>query len=182
MKSKKNLSVVPAEFDQTALFVIDVQQALFEKRIPIYQADELLSRINRLVEKAHQANIPVIYIQHSGKGELARGEPGWQLHPAIQPLPGDLLVHKQQGNAFEGTELMDELNARRVGKLVISGLVTHGCVRATSQGALDHGYQVTLAGNAHSNYSEKAAELIAELNQKMQEQGATVLPAEQIEF
>ncbi len=182
MKTKKKQPVIQADYDQTALLVIDVQQALFEKRIPIYQAESLLERINRLVEQAHQAGILVVYVQHSGKGDLASGEPGWQLHPAIQPKPVDILIHKQQGNAFEGTELFDVLSEHQVGKLVITGLVTHGCVKATCQGALDHGYQLTLVSDAHSSYSEKAAELIATLNQKMQEQGARVLPAEGVAF
>ncbi len=182
MKTKKIQAAIPPSFQQEALLIIDVQKALFEKRIPIYQAKALLAKINRLVEQAHQAAIPVIYIQHSGKGDLARGADGWHLHPAIQPQPGDLLVHKQQGNAFIETELLDELNARQVGKLFICGLVTHGCVKATSQGALSHGYQLTLVSDAHSSYSEKAADLIAELNQKILEQGGTILPADQVKF
>ena len=168
--------------NKTALLIIDVQQALFEKRRPIYQADALLKNINYLVKKAHQAQAVVVYVQHSGKGDLARGEPGWRLHPAMQPVTGDLLIHKQQGNAFEETKLVEELNARQVGKVVITGLVTHGCVKATCQGALSLSYRLTLVGDAHSSYSEKAGDLIAELNQKMQDQGASVLPAELVRF
>lgn len=181
-KIKPQAGIIPKSHQQTAVLVIDVQQALFEKRIPIYQADALLNHINHLVKKAHQAQVLVVYIQHSGKGDLARGEPGWHLHPAMQPEPGDLLIHKQHGNAFEETELAQELDTRQVGKLIVCGLVTHGCVNATCQGALSMGYQLTLVGDAHSSYSEQAAELIAKLNQKMQEQGASILMAEEIEF
>lgn len=181
-KQEKTPKEIPATHNQSALLVIDVQQALFEKRIPIYQAETLLAKINRLVEQAHQAGVLVVYVQHSGKGDLARGEPGWQLHPAMQPTAGDVLIHKQHGNAFEGTELAQELDAHLVGKLLITGLVTHGCVKATCQGALDLGYQTTLVGDAHSSYSEKAAELIAELNQKMQEMGAILSYVEEVSF
>ncbi|MFO7625249.1 MAG: isochorismatase family protein [Anaerolineales bacterium] len=183
MRRKRTLkAVIPDTYQQAALLVIDVQQALFEKRLPIYQADALLKNINQLVNKAHQAQVTVVYIQHSGKGDLGRSEPGWQLHPAMQPEPGNLRIHKIHGDAFQETELLDELNARQVGRLVITGLVTNGCVMVTSESAISLGYRVTLAADAHSTYSEKAAELIASLNQNMEEQGASILIVEEIEF
>ena len=183
MRRKRTLKAeIPDSYQQAALLVIDVQQALFEKRLPIHQADALLKNINHLVKKAHQAQATVVYIQHSGKGDLGRGEPGWQLHPDIQRIPGDLLIHKHHGDAFQETELLDELNARQIGRLVITGLVTNGCVMVTCESALSLGYRVTLAADAHSTYSEKAAELIASLNQTMEEQGASILMAEEIEF
>ncbi len=174
--------MIPEHYEQTALLVIDVQKTLFEKRIPIYQAEALLEKINHLVERAHKGNVPVIYIQHSGKGDLARGEPGWQLHADLHPEADDLIIHKQHGNAFEGTALTQALTERQVGKLVIVGLVTHGCVKATCLGALALSYQVILAADAHSSYSEQAAQLITEWNQKLQEQGANLATTDQIHF
>lgn len=183
MRRKRTLkAVIPDTYQHSALLVIDVQQALFEKRLPIYLADALLKNINLLVKKAHQSQATVVYIQHSGKGDLMRDEPGWQLHPAMQPKTGDLRMHKLHGDAFQETELLDELNARQVGRLVITGLVTNGCVMVTCESALSLGYQVTLAADAHSTYSEKAVELIEALNQTMQDQGASILMAEEIEF
>ena len=38
--------------DAAALLVIDVQQGLFEKPIPIYQAEKLLANLNRLIDSA----------------------------------------------------------------------------------------------------------------------------------
>jgi nicotinamidase-related amidase len=162
--------------------VIAIQQDLFEKRTPIYRAETLLAKIYHLVKKAHQAQVHMVYIQRSGKGDLMRGEPGWQLHPAIQPEPGDLRNHKLHGDAFQKTELLDELNARQVGGLVIAGLVTNGCVLVTCESALSLGYRVTLAADVRSTYSGKSAYLIASLNQTMEEQGASIFMAKEFEF
>lgn len=177
MKSLNQLNI-----DKQALLVIDVQQGLFEKTTPIYKADELLDNINRLVERAHQADVPVIYIQHSGTKSLVRGAPDWKLHPRILPLEKDLLVHKTVGNAFEGTVLDETLKGMNVSAVTACGLVTHGCVRATCLGALKLGYQLTLVEDAHSNYSKQAQKIIAELNQNIREKNAAVLPTSEVSF
>jgi nicotinamidase-related amidase len=170
------------DYQNTALLVIDVQQGLFRKSTPIYRAEELLENINALVDKAHSANVPVCYIQHSDKLALRKGSDDWRLHPQLQPLKTDDLVHKQHGNAFAETNLGEILDARSVGRLVVMGLVTHGCVRATCLGAKKLGYHVTLVSDAHSNYSDKAAQLIEEWNRKLQAQGVELKLAAEVAF
>jgi len=173
---------ISKEYSNTALLVIDVQQGLFRKSTPIYRAEALLDNINALVEKAHRANVPVVYIQHSDNLALKKGSDDWRLHPQMQPQKIDDLVHKQHGNAFEDTNLGEILDARRVGKLVVTGLVTHGCVRATCLGARKLGYHVTLVSDAHSNYSGQAAQLIEEWNQKLQAQMVVLNSTAEVEF
>jgi nicotinamidase-related amidase len=69
-----------------------------------------------------------------------------------------------------------------VTRVVVTGLVTHGCVRVTSLGAKEAGYEVTLVGDAHSSYHKQAAEVIAEWNQKLAAQGVEVRTTEEISF
>jgi nicotinamidase-related amidase len=166
----------------SVLLVIDVQSGLFQKPTPIFHAQALLEHVDALVERAHQAGIQVIYIQHSSDKVLPWGSPEWQLHPRLQLQEGDLLIHKQHGNAFEDTPLEAELRSRDIRRLVVTGLVTHGCVKATCQGALDLGYQVVLVEDAHSSYSKDAARLIEEWNQKLHDQGAELCPASEVTF
>jgi len=173
---------ISAECSRTALLVIDVQQGLFRKATPIYRAEALLENINTLVEQAHHFGVPVVYIQHSDKLALKKDSDDWQLHPALQLQNIDDIVHKQHGNAFEETNLSKILDARGVGKLVVTGLVTHGCVRATCLGARKLGYHVTLVSDAHSNYSEKAAQLIDEWHQKLHAQMVTLKSTAEVEF
>ena len=155
-----------------ALLVIDVQQGLFFKSTPIFKAEELLRNIRLLVDRAHQAGVPVFYVQHSDARTLREGSPDWKLHPQLQPLATDAIVHKQHGNAFEETGLDQALKSRNVTSVVITGLVTHGCVRATCMGALQLGYRAILVRDGHSSYSRQADKLIEEWNQKLSAQGA----------
>ncbi len=165
-----------------ALLVIDVQRGLFNKGTPIYQAEQLLTNIHTLVRKAHHAGALVVYVQHSADRQLVLDSSDWKLHPRLSPLPEDLHVDKLHGDAFEETPLMEELEACLVGTVVTCGLVTHGCVKATTLGALQRGYRTVLAGDTHSSYSKDAQKLIEQWNGKMREAGAEVQTAAEIEF
>lgn len=160
-----------------ALLVIDVQQGLFRKSTPIYRAEPLLNTIATLIDRAHAAGALVVYIQHASAKVLPFGSADWQLHPRLHPGEGDLVVHKHHGNAFEDTSLHAELAGRGVGRVVVTGLVTHGCVKATCLGGLELGYEVVLAEDGHSSYSKDAARLIEEWNRKLGAAGAQVVPA-----
>lgn len=166
----------------TALLIIDVQRALFSKSTPIFMADQLIHNINTLADRCHAADATVIYIQHSNKTLLIKGSNDWQLHPGLKPRETDLIIHKNHGNAFEDTSLKDELVTRDIKNLMITGLVTHGCVRATCLGGLDLGYRVILIEDGHSNYNRDASKVIEEWNKKLSEVNVELIPAAQIGF
>jgi len=165
-----------------ALLIIDVQRGLFRKSSPIYKADALLANIQALVERAHRAGVPVVYVQHASEKFLVAGSDDWQLHPQLQPTAGDLSIHKRHGSAFEETNLGAELRARNVGRVVVTGLVTHGCVKATSLDARRLGYAVVLVKDAHSNFSQQAARLIEEWNATLSAKGVELKATQEVVF
>ena len=165
-----------------ALLVIDVQHGLFERSTPIYQAETFLENINTLIDRARQQGDPVIFAQHSNEKMLVKGSDAWQLHPDIQPNPDEIVIHKLHGDAFVETSLEDELQKRNVGIVIITGLVTQGCVRATSLGGLDRGYKVVLVRDAHSTYSKGAAQIIEKWNQALSERGVALIETESVNF
>ena len=171
-----------AESHGCALLVIDVQNELFHKGTPIYRAEEVIASVNDLIDRAHAAGVPVVEVQHSADRNLVYGSHGWEIHPAVHRDAGDLPLHKRHGNAFEDTQLQATLEERGVHELVVCGLVTHGCVRATCLGARNLGYHVTLAGDAHSSYSADAAGLIKEWNAKLAQAGVEVKSTSDIAF
>ncbi len=162
--AKKIVAIQITGGPNTALLVIDVQWGLFRQKTPIYGAEQLLKNIHTLAKKAHQAGAPVVYIQHSSDKHLVLDSPAWQLHPRLNPLPGDLHIDKLQGDAFEETPLLAELE------------------KLQALGALARGYRVVLAGDTHSSYSKDAAKLIAQWNGTLAEAGAVVRTASEIEF
>ncbi len=167
---------------KTALLIIDVQQGLFQKSTPVYQAVDLIRNIQTLVDAAHHAGAPVVYIQHNDQNALVKDSPSWQLHPDLHPLETDLRVDKQHSNSFEETPLDGLLKAGGIKHVVVCGMVTHGCVKNTCLGAIEAGYQVTLVSDAHSSYSNKAAELVVKWHDHLSKEGAALLPTAEVKF
>jgi nicotinamidase-related amidase len=182
MKAATNARPTTKHRTDVALLVIDVQQGLFARSTPIYHADDLLNNITTLVDRAHRAGATVFYVQHSSDKILVEGSDGWQLHPRLRPLKKDRIIHKHHGSAFQDTPLAEELEARRIKRLVVMGLVTHGCVRATCVDASKQGYQVTLVSDGHSNFHKQAARIIAEWNQKLSDAIVQLMPTREVDF
>ncbi len=159
-----------------------MQQGLFKKSTPIYKADELLENINTLVGRAHESDVPVFYIQHSDARNLVKGSADWQLHTQLQPQHKDYIIHKQHGNAFEDTRLEETLRSLQVDTVVVAGLVTHGCVKATCIGAQEVGLNVILVQDGHSSFSQDAAGLIDKWNEKLSARHIAVRPTAEIMF
>jgi nicotinamidase-related amidase len=168
--------------DTTALLVIDVQNGLFSKPNPIYKEQELLENINALNSQFSLQGSPVFFIQHSNQKLLMRDSENWRFHPKLEIGEDDPVIHKTYGNAFEETRLKDELDACGIKNVVVTGLVTNGCVRATSIGAHDLGYRVILVEDGHSTYVRNAAKLIEEWNTTLGKEIAEVHPASAIHF
>ena len=145
-------------------------------------ADELLGNINLLVEHAHQHGVPVFYIQHTEPRTLVEGSADWQLHPKLQPQTTDNFIHKQHSNAFVGTNLGNVLQSQNITCLVVAGLVTHGCVKATCLAARQLGYRVILVKDGHSSYSQQAAQIIDKWNHNLATQQVEVISTSEIEF
>lgn len=166
----------------TALLVIDVQRELFNRSTPIYKANELLDTLAGLIAAAHAAGAAVVYVQHNNKSILARGTPGWELHERLSPRAEELVIQKEHGNAFEATPLKAELEKVGVKTVLVSGLVTHGCVKASSMGALAEGYRVVVVQGAHSNYHKKAGQVIAETEAELAAAGVELIAAGEVRF
>jgi nicotinamidase-related amidase len=166
--------------NDVALLVIDVQKGLFDKSTPIYDAARLLENINALADCAHRAGVPVFYVQHANESWLAPGSEGWQLHAGLRPLDIDGAIQKRHGSAFQGTGLGKALEARAISRLIVTGLVTHGCVKATCLDAVKLGYGVILVKDGHSNFHKKAADVIAEWNQKLSEGGVELKSTQEL--
>ncbi len=136
-----------------ALLIIDVQNALFSiPNVPIYEAEKLISNIKQVIDKAREKEIPIIYIQHfQGEGGLLeKGTEGWEIHPEIAPLDGDIIVNKHAPDSFYNTTLQEELKKRNIEKLVIAGLQTEYCIDTSVRSSFSKGYKVILVKDGHS--------------------------------
>lgn len=159
---------------KTALLVVDVQNGVVAQA---HERDAVVANIAGLVDRARQASVPVIWVQHSGEG-LAAGSDEWEIVPELRPAPGEDVVAKRYGDSFEDTALEGVLANRAVGRLVVTGAQTDMCIRSTLHGALARGYDATLVSDAHTTEdltewgAPPPAQVIAHTNMYWSEQAA----------
>jgi nicotinamidase-related amidase len=130
----------------TALIVIDVQTSVVDGA---HQRDAVVANIGRLVERAREEQVPVVWVQHSDE-QTVRGSDGWQIVSELTPGETEPLVEKHYGDSFEDTTLESVLAERGVGRLIVAGAQTDACVRSTLHGAFTRGYDTTLVSDAHT--------------------------------
>ena len=66
----------------------------------------------------------------------------------LRPAPGEPVVVKQYASAFFGTSLASTLHAAGVDTVVVAGVSTSGCVRATATDALVSGFRPVVVREA----------------------------------
>ncbi len=72
----------------------------------------------------------------------------------VAPVGDERVVLKKYASAFFGTDLQAELTTHRVDTLVIAGVTTSGCVRATAVDSLQHGYRTIVPADAVGDRAE----------------------------
>ena len=170
----------------TALLVIDAQMGVVGEA---YQHDEVLENIKLLLDRARTSGTPVIYVQHIDPW-MEPGTPLWQIHPTVAPHEGEPAVQKKSPDSFHETRLQEELEARGIKRLVITGGQTQMCVDTTARRAVAKGYDVLLASDAHTTEDSEtlpAEKIIAFYNETLNgfwagEHKVRVLPASEIDF
>ncbi|WP_320068786.1 isochorismatase family protein [Micromonospora sp. RTGN7] len=150
----------------TALLVVDTQAGVVAGA---HDRDAVVARIGRLVERAREAAVPVVWIQHSDE-KLAKNSDDWQIAPELTPAESEPRVDKSYSDAFEDSALESTLARLRAGQLFVAGAETDECIRATLHGAVVRGYDATLVADAHTteDHTEwgapKPADVIAHTN------------------
>jgi nicotinamidase-related amidase len=149
-----------------------MQVGNFGESAPVYEGDTLLNKTKALITWAREAGVPVVYIQHCGpEGAIDEpGEPGWEIHPAICPVEGETIIQKRHPDAFQDTELQNELELKGAKKLVLAGIQTEYCVDTTCRRAFSLGYEVILVQDGHSTWDSNhlsAQQIIAHHNETL---------------
>jgi maleamate amidohydrolase len=140
-----------------ALILVDFVQAYFDETCALYAGvEDALASALRVRDGARAAGLPVIYTnvtyQEDGADggvffrkapvlkNFVSGNPmgGWP--KTLQPDDGELVISKQYPSAFFGTSLASTLHAQGIDTLIITGVTTSGCVRATCVDAMSHGF------------------------------------------
>jgi len=156
---REEKATVAFDFAHTALIVIDMQNDFLVKGAPIECPGglQIVESIHSLAETFRQKNRPVIYTQEIHREqqvdfglELAYEEPlhcvegsdGVEIFQGLCPKPEDYVIQKRRYSAFFATDLDLLLKGLDCHTLVLVGVATDVCVRATAQDAQQYNYRV----------------------------------------
>ena len=151
--------------ERPALILVDFVQAYFDKNCDLFADVEAeLASALRIRDAARAAGIPVVYsnvvyIEGGADGgvffrkapvleNFIAGNPMGEWAEGLQPADGELVISKQYPSSFFGTSLAADLNALDIDTLIITGVTTSGCVRATCIDTMSHGFVPIVVADA----------------------------------
>jgi nicotinamidase-related amidase len=165
---RKSLGVV----GRPALLLVDMINGFTSSRCPLgTDCPEVVAANAQLLAAFRARGLPVVFTtvvyHHEDQAKVFRAripalncltpDSEWvKVDPALQPLAGELIVEKQWASSFYGTELDAQLKAMKVDTLIVTGLTTSGCVRATVVDGLQHDFVVIVAEEAVGDRNAEA--------------------------
>jgi nicotinamidase-related amidase len=166
-----------------ALIVVDVVVGFTDPACPLgSDAESVVSANVQLMNAFHQAHLPVVLTtviyrnDHEASVFRARvpalnlltPESHWvKFDPRLPIADDDLQLEKRHASSFHGTALNQWLTERNVDSVVVTGLTTSGCVRATAVDGLQNNYRVVVPREACGDRDPTAHEAnLYDLNAK----------------
>ena len=150
-----------------AILAIDLQN---EYRLgaayPVEEYDLVLAKAAGVMAAARASGIPVIHVQAwveedekekyallndgltKDKESAVAGSDGAELCVETGPVEGETVVRKRWPSAFMDTDLAERLKARQIAELIVVGVWTDSCVRASVFDAIYQGFRVHLVKDA----------------------------------
>jgi maleamate amidohydrolase len=140
-----------------ALVIVDFCMAYLEPTSPLYAGVEAArDSAARVLAQARAARLPIYhtvvrYTPGGGDGGVfyrkvpllkvfEAGSPLAEPPPELAPRDDEIIVIKQYASAFFGTSFAATLTSRGIDTLVITGVSTSGCIRATAVDACQNGF------------------------------------------
>ena len=150
-----------------ALVLIDFAQAYFDEAYPLFGGEGCQSALDnaaKLAPAARAAGIPVIFteVKYAKGGSdggafyskvpalscFDAGTDSQRLADGLSMEEDDILVSKQYPSAFFGTSLDATLRWLKVDTLLLTGVTTSGCVRATCIDSISYGFVTLVVSDA----------------------------------
>ena len=154
---------------RAALLVMDFQPGVVQL---LGDPEPLLSRAADAIAVARREGVQVGYIRvaftdanydaipptsmmgariaSSGRAMHA-DSPATAVHERVAPQDGDIVVRKTRVGAFSTTDLDEQLRARDIDTLILSGISTSGVVLSTVRDASDRDYRIFVLADASAD-------------------------------
>lgn len=180
--------------DKTAVLIMDYQNKQLSGQ-PEEIRSSLLENANKVLSAARLKGISVMYVEvrsrkgppdfrpwdhavrkASGREQLGKREPLFEIHPAVTPRDGEVVVTKRRIGPFSTTELDEKLQSRRIEVLVLMGISTGGVVLSVVRWAADIDYELVVLKDCCADPDKEVHRVLVE---KVFPRQATVVTADE---
>lgn len=155
-----------------ALIVVDMINGFTDPACALgYACPQVVAANRQLLDRFRQAAWPVFFttvVYHDPEQakvfrqrlpalDVLEPDSHWvRIDPALGRVAGEEIIEKRWASAFFATGLAEKLQAAGADSLVVTGLTTSGCVRATVVDGLQHDYPVVVPDAAVGDRNAQA--------------------------
>jgi len=179
-----------------ALAIVDLQNDFCPGgSLPVPDGDKIVPIVNELIETFSRAGLPIFatrdwhpadHVSFKEQGGIwpphcVQNTPGAEFHPDLQLPEGTAVISKADSQArdaysgFDGTNLEALLKKASVDQVVVCGLATDYCVKATVLDGLKAGLGVTVVEDAIRGVNVQTGDSQKALDE-MKAAGAILVP------
>jgi nicotinamidase-related amidase len=149
-----------------ALLLVDVNRSFFDTDGPFHYPGALdnLGPLHQLLEAARDGKRLIVHAREAHRKGLLDyerpklpehsylGDRDQEAYPGFEERPGEIVIHKRRFSAFFATDLALLFQEQGTERVIIAGVKTNVCIRASVQDAFAYGFRPTIArGSVSSN-------------------------------
>lgn len=160
-----------------AIVVVDMLKEFVYGRLKSPEAEKIVPVIRKIVEKAREKKIPVVYLADR-HFEFDREIGIWGIHAArgseeseiieeLKPEKTDVVLYKRSYSGFRDTGLSYLLRDLGVDTLILTGIHTHICVLHTAIDAFYERFRVVVVKDAVAAFSREDHEYALKYMEKV---------------
>jgi nicotinamidase/pyrazinamidase len=192
------MSTIPVDSAKDVLLIVDVQNDFCPGgALAVPRGHEVIPVINRLLKHRwlsvatmdwHPADHRS-FKPHGGPWppHCVQGTAGAELHPELDATQIQLIITKgshpdeEAYSGFHGTELAAILRAKGVRRVVVCGIATDYCVRATAHDALQEGFEVLVLEDAIQGVEVNPGDCQRAI-EELRQAGAQIIVSSDLDF
>jgi len=163
------------DFKRSALLIIDMEYSFLDSKSPLFVnlGFEIVTNIKKILNIYREKKLQIIFVKREhrksgididktrveifkkSKGLILENDKSSEIIDDLKPLKDEIIVIKRRWSSFFGTELDILLRRLNINNLIVTGIQTPNCIRATVYDALSLDYNVIVISDATASKSEE---------------------------